>query len=193
MARLNLSFFGLCHSKNRLSQCLIIFGIIFITYIFVHKIDFNAAVVRTRDYLGPIVPPVSITNTNNTPAMKIEKLVETSTVTTSTVTTSTVTISTVATSTVKNQSNDTGIIEQPKEAFVTFSNNQPSYLAVLKVLLDSVHAFSTRPIIAFGIDIDLDLHFDVKQYPRLIKRRIKQSDCGPVRSNSMIPIKIHLF
>ena len=67
---------------------------------------------------------------------------------------------------------------QPKEAFVTFSNNAPTYLALLKVLLDSVHAFSTRPIIAYGIDVDLDI--DVNQYPRVIIRRIKQRDCGPV-------------
>ena len=69
-------------------------------------------------------------------------------------------------------------LPQPKEAFVTFSNNAPTYLALLKVLLDSVHAFSTRPIIAYGIDVDLNI--DVKEYPRVIKRRIKQSDCGPV-------------
>ena len=69
-------------------------------------------------------------------------------------------------------------LPQPKEAFVTFSNNAPTYLALLKILLDSVHAFSTRPIIAYGIDVDLNI--DVAQYPRVIKRRIKQSDCGPV-------------
>ena len=72
-------------------------------------------------------------------------------------------------------------VGQPKEAFVTYSNNRTSYLALLKVLLDSVHAFSTRPIIVFGIDVDLDI--DVKQYPRVIKRRISQGDCGPVRSS----------
>ena len=71
-------------------------------------------------------------------------------------------------------------LEQPKEAFVTYSNNRTTYMALLKVLLDSVHAFSTRPIIVFGIDVDLDI--DLKQYPRVIKRRISQSDCGRVRS-----------
>ena len=71
------------------------------------------------------------------------------------------------------------VTQQPKEAFVTFSNNNPRYLALLKILLDSIHAFSTRPIIAFGIDIDLDI--DTKQYPRLIKRRLQQKDCGWVR------------
>ena len=71
------------------------------------------------------------------------------------------------------------VTQQPKEAFVTFSNNNPRYLALLKVLLDSIHAFSTRPIIAFGIDVDLDI--DTKQYPRLIKRRLQQKYCGSVR------------
>ena len=65
-------------------------------------------------------------------------------------------------------------LQQPKEAFVTFSNNAPTYLALLKVLLDFVHAFSTRPIIAYGIDVDLNI--DVEQYPRVIKRRVKQRD-----------------
>jgi hypothetical protein len=70
------------------------------------------------------------------------------------------------------------LTEQPKEAFVTFCNNQPTYLALLKVLLDSIHAFSTRHIIAFGIDVDLNVN--TKEYPRLIIRRISQHDCGPV-------------
>ena len=91
------------------------------------------------------------------------------------------------TNTSNNTSQNATELEQPKEAFVTFSNNQPQYLAVLKVLLDSVHAFSTRPIIAFGIDVDLDI--DLKQYPRVIKRRISQGDCGPVRFHPQTPIK----
>jgi hypothetical protein len=73
----------------------------------------------------------------------------------------------------------------PSEAFVTFSNNKPEYLAVLTNLLDSVHYFSTRPIIAYGIDVDLDL--DVKKYPRLIKRRLRKKDCG----SSIYFCKIH--
>ena len=67
---------------------------------------------------------------------------------------------------------------QPKEAFVTFCNNNPRYLDLLRVLLDSVHTFSTRHIIAFGIDVDLNI--DPTPYPRLIKRRISQRDCGSV-------------
>ncbi len=68
--------------------------------------------------------------------------------------------------------------QKPKEAFVTFSNNHPKYLALLRVLLDSIHAFSTRPIIVFGIDVDLNI--DLKKYHRVIKRRLSQKDCGPV-------------
>ncbi|CAF3576061.1 unnamed protein product [Rotaria socialis] len=65
----------------------------------------------------------------------------------------------------------------PSEAFVTFSNNNPEYLALLTNVLDTVHLFSTRPIIAYGVDVDLDL--DTVKYPRLIKRRLSQKDCGP--------------
>ncbi|CAF0905702.1 unnamed protein product [Rotaria sordida] len=65
----------------------------------------------------------------------------------------------------------------PREAFVTFCNNQPKYLSLLIVILDAVHHFSTRPIIAYGIDVDLNI--DNKKYPRLIKRRLSQKDCGP--------------
>ncbi|CAF0732458.1 unnamed protein product [Adineta steineri] len=84
-----------------------------------------------------------------------------------------------------NTTNDLNTVQQPKEAFVTFSNNNPHYLGVLNVLLDSVHAFSTRPIIAFGIDVDL--HINLTKYPRVIKRQIKQTDCGP----SVFFCKIH--
>ncbi|UJR24649.1 hypothetical protein I4U23_006023 [Adineta vaga] len=75
--------------------------------------------------------------------------------------------------------------DQPKEAFVTFCNNNPLYLSIFEVLLDSIHTFSTRHIIAFGIDVDLNI--DTKKYPRLIKRRISQRDCGP----SVYFCKIH--
>jgi hypothetical protein len=39
----------------------------------------------------------------------------------------------------------------PSEAFVTFCNNNPKYLALL------VHYFSTRPIIAYGIYLGADI------------------------------------
>jgi hypothetical protein len=56
----------------------------------------------------------------------------------------------------------------PSEEFVTFNNNNSRYLA----LLESVHYFSTHPIIVYGIDVDLNI--DTKKYPRLIKRRLSQ-------------------
>ncbi|CAF0916722.1 unnamed protein product [Adineta ricciae] len=73
----------------------------------------------------------------------------------------------------------------PSEGFVTFSDGNSRYLSLLMNLLDSVHQFSTRPVIAYGIDIDLE--FDSKRYPRLIQRRLNRSDCGP----SIYFCKIH--
>jgi hypothetical protein len=73
----------------------------------------------------------------------------------------------------------------PNEGFVTFSNSDPKYLALLTNLLDSVHYFSTRPIIAYGIDVDLNLN--MTKYPRLIQRRLNEKDCGP----SIFFCKIH--
>ncbi|CAF4344601.1 unnamed protein product, partial [Adineta steineri] len=64
----------------------------------------------------------------------------------------------------------------PSEAFVTFCNNNPKYLALLTNVFDSIHSFSTRPIIVYGIDTDLNI--DIKKYPRVIKRRLSQKDCG---------------
>ncbi|CAF0787096.1 unnamed protein product [Adineta ricciae] len=66
--------------------------------------------------------------------------------------------------------------EPIEEAFVTFCDSNPDYLALLETVLDSVHHFSTRPIIVYGIDVDLKLNF--QKYPRSIQRRLKQSDCG---------------
>ncbi|UJR25605.1 hypothetical protein I4U23_006949 [Adineta vaga] len=73
----------------------------------------------------------------------------------------------------------------PNEGFVTFSDNNPRYLSLLSNLLDSVHEFSTRPVIAYGIDVDLNI--DTKKYPRLIKRKLRRADCGP----SIFFCKIH--
>ena len=73
----------------------------------------------------------------------------------------------------------------PSEGFITFSDNNPTYLALLTNLLDSVHYFSTRPIIAYGIDVDLNI--DSNKYPRLIKRRLSRKDCG----RSIFFCKIH--
>ncbi|MFZ5953496.1 MAG: hypothetical protein ACOYT8_00170 [Candidatus Dependentiae bacterium] len=57
---------------------------------------------------------------------------------------------------------------QPSEGFVTFATS--NYFDLLKVTLDSAHEFSTRPVIAYGINAEIP--FDTAQYPRLIKRRL---------------------
>lgn len=54
------------------------------------------------------------------------------------------------------------------EAFVTFSDK--NYFPLVEVLLDSVKAFSTRPIIVFGINADPP--FSEAKYPFMSKRRI---------------------
>jgi hypothetical protein len=166
-------------------------SILLITYLLIYRIDLNSTAVFARNILTPftnlnqivVEPLIPITNGTTTtatavPSVKIDKVVQ-------------VIPSNSGSINELNNITNKSIDEQPKEAFVTFSNNQPSYLALLKILLDSVHAFSTRPIIAFGIDVDLDI--DTQKYPRVIKRRIKQSDCGPVRyivclSNKLIKI-----
>ncbi len=56
-----------------------------------------------------------------------------------------------------------------EEGFVTFAT--ASYFPILKVLLDSVKAFSTRPVVAFGINDDIP--FSTEEYPFLIKRRLE--------------------
>ena len=163
-------------SRSTFYRLVALCGLCFASYFFIYKTDISTTVASTYRLLvtitdlnraastATVVPLVSITssptssNKNDVP----------SSMTNSNLTNGS-----------NNTSSNTADLQQPKEAFVTFSNNHPKYLAILKVLLDSVHAFSTRPIIAFGIDVDLDI--DTKQYPRVIKRRISQSDCGPVR------------
>lgn len=55
-----------------------------------------------------------------------------------------------------------------EEAFVTYSTE--NYFPLMEVLLDSVKAFSTRPVVAFGINADVP--FSQTTYPFLIKKRI---------------------
>lgn len=55
-----------------------------------------------------------------------------------------------------------------EEGFVSFATR--SYFDLLEVMLDSVHYFSTRPVIVYGINDDIP--FSTQKYPRLIKRRI---------------------
>jgi len=68
-----------------------------------------------------------------------------------------------------NAENNNGLTDNMiEEAFISFAN--PAYFPLLEVLIKSVHEFSTRPIIAYGVNADIP--FDIKKYPRLIKRRI---------------------
>jgi hypothetical protein len=176
MTKLTHHCCGVPCSKGTAYRLLFILGVFLITYLFIYEFDINVTVASARNIFIPltkneqknstVITTTIITTIVSTTSKAIEKKVE--------VTSANVSVTDNSTS-----SQNTNISEQqPKEAFVTFSNNNPTYLALFKVLLDSVHAFSTRPIIAFGIDVDLNV--DVKQYPRLIKRRIAQSDCGPV-------------
>lgn len=55
-----------------------------------------------------------------------------------------------------------------EEAFVAFATS--NYFPCLKVLLDSVKAFSTRKIVVFGLNADIP--FSTDEYPCLIKKRI---------------------
>lgn len=57
---------------------------------------------------------------------------------------------------------------QIEEGFVTFATE--NYFPLLEVLLDSVKAFSTRPIVVFGVNADVP--FSQEKYPFLIKKRI---------------------
>ncbi len=46
----------------------------------------------------------------------------------------------------------------PREVFVTFSNNNTKYLGLLTNVIDSIHHFSRRAIITYGIYVDLNIH-----------------------------------
>lgn len=61
-----------------------------------------------------------------------------------------------------------------KEAFVTFAT--PSHFGLLEVLIESVHLFTKKYIVAFGIDGEIP--FSSEKYPRLIKRFATIKDCG---------------
>ncbi len=55
-----------------------------------------------------------------------------------------------------------------EEGFVTFAT--ADYFPLLEVTLESVHEFSTRPIVAYGVNADIP--FSTEQFPRLIKKRV---------------------
>jgi hypothetical protein len=198
MSRFDLFFHKIFCSKITIFRIILILGTFLAAYLFIYKIDINATATLARNLLiprvslnqknvsifpVPIIPRTNATIISAAPTEKISKTVP-------------ATIMNNALTSELNNTENKSISDQPKEAFVTFCNSQPSYMALLNVLLDSVHAFSTRPIIAFGIDVDLDI--DIKKYPRAIKRRIKQSDCGPVRYivfvlNKLIEIIFYCF
>ncbi len=56
----------------------------------------------------------------------------------------------------------------PKEGWVVFATED--YFDLLEVAIASVHAFSTRSVLAFGVNADIP--FSLEKYPRLIKKRI---------------------
>lgn len=64
-----------------------------------------------------------------------------------------------------------GLIE---EAFVTFATE--NYFPILEVLLNSIEAFSSRPIVVFGINKDVP--FSNEKYPFMIKKRIDLSSAS---------------
>lgn len=55
-----------------------------------------------------------------------------------------------------------------EEGFVTFATS--NYFGILEVMIESIHQFSTRPVVAFGINADIP--WDTNRFPRLIKKRI---------------------
>jgi hypothetical protein len=155
------------YPRTGIYRFVILLGLCLLAHqLFIYKIDVRATVNLAQGVL-----PRSININQNT-----SNVVETASIATSR--TSQKTTKKEQTTNVLNDVQNSNMSGHPKEAFVTFSNNNPMYLALLYVLLDSVHAFSTRPIICFGIDVDLII--DLVKYPRVIKRRIKQKDCGPV-------------
>ena len=159
----------------------LVFSILLMSYVLLSNMKSSANLNLTKRIFDGDLKIFGVVSTIPTTTVTT-----TSTETTSTTATTTSTTSTTSTTTALDQNQTNDSLPQPKEAFVTFSNNNPNYLALFKIFLDSVHAFSTRPVIAFGIDVDLDV--DTKEYPRLIKRRISQKDCGPVRLFDFVSI-----
>jgi hypothetical protein len=56
----------------------------------------------------------------------------------------------------------------PKEGWVLYATD--NYFSLLEVAIASLHSFSSRPVIAVGLNADIP--FSQKIYPRLIKKRI---------------------
>ena len=81
----------------------------------------------------------------------------------------------------------------PKEAFVIFSNGKKHFVDLLNVLLDSIHLFSSRPVIVFTVDFDLMVNRT--RHSRLFTERISQNVCGPniyaCKIYAMIASEVH--
>ena len=56
----------------------------------------------------------------------------------------------------------------PTEGWVVFATE--SHFALLEVAIAGIHTFSTRPVVAVGVNADIP--FSLDKYPRLIKKRI---------------------
>ena len=61
------------------------------------------------------------------------------------------------------------------EAYVTFST--ANYFPLVEVLIQSVEAFSSHPIVVIGVNADVP--FSSQRYPHMIKRRM---DIGCLKS-----------
>lgn len=59
---------------------------------------------------------------------------------------------------------------KPEEAWIVFATS--NYFELLEVTIASEHEFSSRPIIAVGVNDDIP--FSSEKYPRLIKKRVDQ-------------------
>lgn len=72
-----------------------------------------------------------------------------------------------------------------EEGFVSFAT--PNYFPLLEVLIESVHSFSTRPIIVYGVWEDVP--FSTEKYPRLIKRKIPYIEGDIMAQKSLIMLE----
>ncbi|CAF1490477.1 unnamed protein product [Didymodactylos carnosus] len=73
--------------------------------------------------------------------------------------------------------NASTVDQNPKEAFIVFIDCKRPYLELLDVLFDSIHLFSTRPIIAWSLDFELKVNR--KKHPRVIVKSTVRKICGP--------------
>lgn len=72
------------------------------------------------------------------------------------------------------------------ELFIVFSTQ--SHEGLLEVLVKSIHHFSTRSILAYGIDYDITL--SKIEYPRLLTKKLDRDSCGGYNLYSCKPYAI---